>query len=330
MVFGRRRDDDMPHWQLPYRPVATEADIFHCFRLLLGRHPHREEWRGHAMQAGGNLDSVVAGYLGSLEFARRNLRTPDRTPEVTLAMLPEFRIYVAAADAAIGRHVREDNYEREVAAVFRRLLRPGMGVIDLGANIGYFSLLAATLVGAGGFVLAVEPNPRNASLLEASRRLNGFAQVTIAQVAAGPATGLLVLHTSHSNATTSDPPDDLAALLDAVTVPAVAVDSLLREGQRIDLVKADVEGAEYKALLGCAKTIARDRPVIVSEFSPDLMPGISGVTGPDYLQWLAAQNYRLAVIAPDGSLDAADDWPQVMAAYAAQDRDHIDIVAIPY
>lgn len=328
MLFQRRKSSNKP-WLLPYRPVATEADIFHCFRLLLGRHPHREEWRGHAMHAGEALDGVVASYLGSLEFACRRLLAQDHTAAVEVATLPDFRVFVAVADAAVGRHVRDDNYEPEVTAVVRRLLRPGMGVLDLGANIGYFTLLAAALVGPSGHVLAVEPNPANARLLEASRRLNGFTHVTVLQAAAGLETGLLVLHTAHSNGTTSDPPAAPEALLGATTVPCVPVDALLPAGRRIDLIKADVEGAEPKALRGCAGMILRDRPVIVSEFSPDLMPGISGVSGPEYLHWLIAQGYRLGVIEPDGCVTCAADAAAVMRAYAARSSDHIDILATP-
>lgn len=328
-MFFSRRDAGRAPWAQPYDAGASEADIFHCFRLLLGRHPNREEWRGHAARAGEPLEAVVAGYLRSLEFSRRNLLVQDRPSSVELARHAEFCIYVAADDPAVGRPVRAGTYEPEVSAVFRRVLRPGMGVIDIGANIGYFTMLSAALTGPEGFVLAIEPNPRNARLLAASRRANGFTQVVLSQTAAGPATGVLVLHAMDSNGTTSEPPDSPEALLAAETVACVRPEALLPPDRRIDLIKADVEGAEYKALLGCAGVIARDRPVIVSEFSPGLMPGISGVSGPDYLRWLIAQGYRLSVIEPDGALRDAEDWPTVMDAYEARGGDHIDIVATP-
>ncbi|MDQ2803103.1 MAG: FkbM family methyltransferase, partial [Pseudomonadota bacterium] len=228
-------------WLEPYPPDASLTDIFHCFRLILGRNPHAEEWTGHAMLAGTRLAPVVASYLRSLEFSHRGLLGPPAQGEIILTRLPEFQIYSAETDGAVGRHVRDNNYELDVTAVFRRLLRPGMAVLDIGANIGYFSMLAAALVGPHGHVLAIEPNPLNARLLEASRRINGFAQVTLMQVAAGAEPGLLVLHTSHSTGTTSDLADGLDAILSAETVPAIPPDRLV--SRRIDFIKIDVDGS---------------------------------------------------------------------------------------
>ena len=233
-------------------------------------------------------------------------------------------------DLDVGRHVQSNNYEPDVTLVFQRLLRPGMGVLDVGANIGYFSMLSASLVGPSGFVLAVEPNPENARMLEASRRLNGYEHVTIAQVAAGRSTGLLALHVAQSNGTTSNPSSNLEALLAARTVPCIAIDHLIPAGQQINLIKVDVEGAEYNALLGCSDLIARDRPVIISEFSPDMMPGISGVSGEEYLRWILARGYDIGVIRPDGTtLPPTREIGAIMAQYQARGRDHIDLLATP-
>lgn len=323
-------DTGIEPWSDPYRAEASTADILACFRLLLGRYPNAEEWPAHAMRAGEPLQEVVAAYTRSPEFARRGLLAREMLGEIILSDLPGFKIFTALHDAAVGKHVRADNYERDVSAVFRRVLRPGMGVVDIGANIGYFSMLSASIVGADGYVLALEPNPQNAKLLEASRKVNGFGHVSAVQVAASSATGLLVLHTSYSTGTTSDLADDLNAVLGADTVACMTVDSLLPGERRIDLIKIDIDGAEYKALLGCQRTIQRHRPVIVSEFAPGLLPGLSGVTGEEYLCWIGAQGYDVAVIEPDGSLAAmGQDWASVLAAYQMRGTDHIDILASP-
>ena len=297
--------------------------------MLLGRAPNREEWRGHAARAGEDLPGVVSSYLDSLEFARRGLMHADNLGGIELAQLDGFGIYTARGDAAVGDHVRQGSYEPEIEAVFRRLLRPGMGVIDLGANIGFFTMLSASLVGPSGWVLAMEPNRSNAKLLEASRRANGFAQVVVCQVAGGRAPGLLVLNASYSNGTTSPLPDDANALFGAEIVPCVRADSLVPDDRRIDLIKVDVEGAEYNALLGCTGVIARDRPRIVSEFSPNLMPGISGIGGPDYLRWLAGLGYAIRVVQLDGSVGPAAAVDQVMAEHEARGTDHLDLLAEP-
>ncbi len=334
-VFGKRAGTwfHRPQGAPSYDPHTTEEDVRACFRLLLGRAPNPSEWQGHTLRVGEPLPAVVASYLQSLEFSRRGLLRPDTVsgaPQVT--QLPDFRVYSLAGDAAVGQSVQENGYEPHVSAVFRRLLREGMGVLDIGANIGYFALLSAAIVGPSGHVLAIEPNPGNARLLEISRRANGFENIVIAQVAAGRETGLLVLHSSFSNGTTSPPPEDEAALLASITVPCIRPDDLLSGAHRIDVIKADVEGAEYNALLGCQAVIARDRPTIISEFSPEMMPGISGIDGPGFLRWLAGLGYRLAVIEPDGRTTEASETAfvaEIMAEYTRRRIDHIDIVATP-
>jgi FkbM family methyltransferase len=305
-----------------------------CFRLLLGREPNAEEWAGHSAQAGHELSGVVAGYVNSLEFARRGLLRMDVDDRPQIATWPGFRIYASPSDLQVGRHVLGGAYEAEVAAVFQQLLLPAMTVVDIGANIGFFTMLSAALTGPDGAVLAVEPNPANGRLIEASRRLNGFSQVTVAQVAAGRSVGVLALNTTHSNGTTSEPADDADQLLQARTVPCMPVDVLVEatwgRARRVDLIKVDVEGAEYNALLGAQGTLLRDRPVIISEFSPTFMPGISGIDGPGYLAWLFGLGYAVAVIEPAGSPVAmGQDGAAVMAAFEARQVDHIDIMATP-
>ena len=321
---------DDPSIEFPsYDDRATQADILACFRLILGRNPNKEEWPGHSSRAGEALPAVVASYVNSLEFVRRRLQDPAAgvaAPEV--AELEGFRILASPDDLAVGRAVLSGRYEPEVVAVFRDVLRPGMNVIDIGANIGFFTMLAATLVGPSGSVLAVEPNPRNARMAEASRRLNGFGNVVVLQAAAGRGAGLLAINTSFSNGTTSAIEDDF--VLGADTVACVAVEQMVPPGRRIDLIKLDVEGAEYNALLGCEALIRRDRPVLAFEFGPGQLPGISGVTGEHLLRWVIGLDYRLEVIQFDGpTRPVGRDWPAVMREFEARGRDHIDIVARP-
>ncbi|WP_458094221.1 FkbM family methyltransferase [Roseomonas sp. WA12] len=317
-------------WTIPYDGRASLDDIFHCFRLLLGRHPNQEEWPGHSSRVGEPLEAVVGSYVNSLEFARRALSEADASANYAIAEGEGFRLFASPSDAAVGRHVLAGEYENEVVAVFRSVLRPGMGVLDIGANIGYFSMLSAMLVGPSGRVFAVEPNPGNARMIEASRVLNGFGQVTVLQAGAGRAVGLLALNTSHSNGTTSTLEARSASILEARTVACLPLDSVVPIADSIDLIKIDVEGAEYNALFGCRTIIQRHRPVIISEFSPGLMAGISGISGEGYLNWLSDLGYDLFSIEPDGSLSAANGDPEViMATYRRRGTDHIDIVARP-
>ena len=315
-------------WEIPQSPVTGE-DIFFCFRLLLGRPPNHEEWGGHFAQRGTDLDALVRSYMTSFEFSKRTdtllgNRSNDR---VSLATSTRFSIYVQEADAAISEHVKRDAYEPNVTAIFLDRLRPGMHVLDIGANIGWYTMLSASLVGPSGSVTAIEPNPDSAKLLEASRRANSFDNVIVLQVAAGREPGLLVLHGSYGDAMTLATPDDAAALTNATTVPSFRVDDLIPREKKIDLVKIDVQGAEYNAVLGASELIKRWHPTIVSEFSPSMMPGISGVDGGEYLRFLLGFGYKIAVIEGDGTLrECGTDAASVMNAYTSRGVDHIDII----
>ena len=314
-----------------YDATATAQDIFYCFRLLLGRNPNPEEWPGHSSRAGEDLENVVSSYVTSREFADRRLLNKTYQDKVELVQFPSFSLFASIDDLAVGNHVLIGrSYDPRVAAVLSRRVRPGMAVLDIGANIGYMTMLLASLVARSGLVVAIEPNPENIKLLEASRRVNGFDQVLVIQAAAGRQTGLLVLNVSYSNGTTTELPSDSDAIFALRPVPCFALDAILPKARPFNLIKIDTEGAELNALIGLSETIDRDRPVIVSEFSPAALPGISRCTGPEYLRFLIARGYRIGVIEKDGAETSfGEDVDGVMGAYSRSGIDHIDIIANP-
>jgi hypothetical protein len=135
------------------------------------------------------------------------------------------------------------------------------------------------------------------------------------------------LHGTFGDAMTSAAPDDAAALINSMTVPSFRLDDLIPPNKNIDLVKIDVEGAEYNALLGATELIQRCHPTMVSEFSPNTMPGISGVDGRQYLRFLLDFGYKVAVIEDGGSLkECGTDPEKVMDAFTRSGVDHIDLL----
>ena len=317
-------------WEVPYTDQTSPEDIYYCFRLILGRSPNQEEWKGHSAHAWNTrLDDVVMSYVNSLEFARRKNEMASRNWDEDLfqKQFPGFSIYVRDSDAAVGRAVRSGVYEPHVTAVFQKHLKPGMHVLDIGANIGYFSMLSASLVTRTGSVMAIEPNAENVKLVELSRRANGFEQVTVVQAAAGRELGLLVLNTAYSNGTTAALSDDAAQLADATTVACLRLDDVVPADRQIGFIKIDVEGAEYNALLGASALIKRSHPVIASEFSPGLLRGISGVSAREYLQFVLDFGYHVSVIEPNGAVtQCGKDTDRVLRAYESCGGDHIDIL----
>lgn len=109
-------------------------------------------------------------------------------------VLGRYKFLVEATDLTLAPHLVLDGYwEWWTTGFLARNLRRGESVVDAGACTGYFSLLAADLIGTGGRVLAIEPNPASAELLRRNAALNGFGErVTVEEVALAPADNRLV------------------------------------------------------------------------------------------------------------------------------------------
>src|SRR5215471_11210050 len=275
-IFGRSKR--RKPWDIDFPSKATEDDVIACFRLLLGRKPAEQEWGGHIWKIGEELGSVVRSYLNSQEFAKRGLMEAE-VGQWQLVTMPTFKMYVSPQDKSIGKTILyKQEYEPPVTRLFKKHLKPGMGVLDLGANIGYFSLLAASLVGPTGFVQSWEPSPANVRALSASRAVNGFDNIDVVQAAAAEKNGLLQYFRNSINGSVAGVkqanPDDLFS---ADTVMGLRVDDFISPQTDIGFVKIDVEGYEFKAITGAQKTIERCRPIIVSEFGPPSLQDSSGV-----------------------------------------------------
>ena len=179
-------------------------------------------------------------------------------------------------DDALGRVLAISGvWEPNVTAAFRRLLGPGDVCLDVGAHIGYFTLLASRLVGPDGHVYAFEPSPRNYRALCANLARNGVENVTALQLAAGSSGGTAVLHegpgTNTGRATLNPITAELGRQRDQVVVEVtpvlarVATDELAR----VRVVKIDVEGSEIDVLRSLAALLELGRTLAVFfEFTP--------------------------------------------------------------
>jgi FkbM family methyltransferase len=282
---------------------ADETDLAYCYRLILGRSPDPDGWRHYrSLIARGDLSvqQLVLSFLSSEEYRQRDLTQGGS--EVTLARIGELELYVPAGDAAIGsRMLRRGAYQPHLTGLLRKVLAPGMTFVDVGANIGYFSLLAARLVGETGAVVAIEPGERNGVLLHGSVVRNRLRNVTLHPYAVSDRRETLVYLPQGSNGTVAGLAGAGEVPPGARLVPATTLDDLVAGLDRVDVVKIDVEGAEGRVLRGAAATVARHRPLVVSEFSPLLLEAVSGVAGDAYLSHLLERGYELSVVDPDGA-----------------------------
>jgi len=314
----------------PSGAAATEEDVRYCYRLLLEREPDPAgfaSWRRLLAEQSLSLREVVEGFLQSPE--RLALEASRMEPE--RVDLGEFRIWVRRADPQVGLSIARDRqYEPHLTRRLRALLGPGAVFVDIGANIGFFTLLAAARVGPKGRVHAFEARADNLALLRRSVEDNGFTNVEVHQCAVSDRAGSLAFFASgtwYSNGRIVG--DDEPGSERLPRVPAVTLDEALAEAPRVDVVKMDIEGAEARALAGMRRLLQRHRPVLLTEFSPDLLRISSGVEPPAYLAALA-EAHRLFVLPAEGGEPRGPLAPaEVLAAQAAAGGTHLDLMAVP-
>ncbi len=167
--------------------------------------------------------------------------------------------------------------------LLEKLVRPGMTVVDIGANIGIYTLLFARWVGPGGRVLAFEPDPDNFALLQKNIRQNGYGNVTVYPFAVSNRIGTSKLFVSNINRGDNRlrPFRDQDTILEIkiTTLDAVTADV----SGPVDLVKMDIQGGEYEVLEGMTRTLKRNPQIVfVTEFDPQFLREF-GHSGEDFL-----------------------------------------------
>ena len=175
-------------------------------------------------------------------------------------------------------------------------LKPGDVFVDVGAHVGYFTLLAARRVAGIGTVLSIEPNPLALEQLRQNVERSGLRNVRIADTACGDTDHAvrLYLHTESNSSMASLSAVNAAAGAE-VDVKCTTLDSLCQQHQlaRVDLVKIDVEGAELSVLRGMERILRGMRPVIVLELEPRLLNSF-GATRESVHAFFAEYEYRVS------------------------------------
>ncbi len=252
-------------------------------------------------------------------------------PEKCRAMAPRLMslrgepLFFADPRTPLGWHVLFfGTYEPELRSFLNSFLQPGYVAIDVGANVGWHTLLMAMKVGRNGRIVAFEPNPSVRKALIRHLELNRFSQVRVLPYA---------LSDEESRVKFFGPPADDPGNGDGfivhdpssvsgslIEVEARALDRLLPnlDIERLDFVKMDIEGFEYRALLGMAATIEQFGPVITFEFNASYLDRCEAT--PETLGKLIAKHgYQTFVIGRSGLMNCSyTSWPACC-----------DVIAIP-
>ncbi len=210
------------------------------------------------------LESLASSNPSSLKYrlASAGLRQRDVAVRNGVAKGLKFNPGESCPELALG------TYEVPIQNIFAQHLQAGDVFYDIGANVGFFSIIAAKLVGNTGKIYAFEPGEGNANSIRHNARLNDFNQIEVIEKAVSNTSGegqlLLAKYSGGHALTTADAPPDLAG---EITIDLVSIDDLIAQNRITppNFVKVDVEGAELDVLKGMSETIKTYQPTIIYE-----------------------------------------------------------------
>ncbi|VVM06958.1 hypothetical protein MAMC_01375 [Methylacidimicrobium cyclopophantes] len=175
-----------------------------------------------------------------------------------------------------------------------RAIRPGMRFWDVGANIGFYSVLAGRLVGPEGRVLSIEPDPENAERLCAAVERNGLRNVEVVRAALASREGTMALERRGAMSRLRESNEKTAGA-EAISVAVFRLEKLAERFGAPDVVKIDVEGAEIEVLRGVGPLIRERKPVFLVEFHSEELLGEARKLFADYaLDRIDQDHWRLA------------------------------------
>jgi FkbM family methyltransferase len=200
-------------------------------------------------------------------------------------------------DLVSRRILETGEWEAESVQAVAGHLSPGATFVDVGAHIGYYSLKAASMVGPNGHVISIEPNPQTLPMLRGNIEASDARAVSVWPVACAESESTLQLYaaprsnTGESSLSKENASQDGPATA-SYSVRARPLDAIVKEAKldRVDVIKIDVEGAEFEVLKGAAQTLDDYRPVLIIEMVPNQLKAM-GTSVDEVTQFLASHGY---------------------------------------
>lgn len=270
-------------------------------------------WLAEWIAAPARLGPYPAWQLGSGELppngfwvrVRRKLWPSLKTP-VLIPWLDDLRVYVYPRNEISRAVFLTGYYEPNEFYMLNTILKPGMTFLDVGANMGLYTLFAARKVTERGVVLAIEPSSREFQRLKKNVEANSLRNVRLLQVAVAnwqSEADLLIAMQERSGHNTLGTFGYNTQLESKEHVQVERLDDVIRrEGlTRLDVVKMDIEGAELLALQGAAQTLTRFRPIVLLELS-DRSLQHQGCNSGQVWEFLSQRAYRIYAFDKDTGL----------------------------
>jgi len=220
------------------------------------------------------------------------------------------KLYVDTRDLSLAPHILLDGcWESWITDFFRSVIKPGMNVLDIGANIGWYSIIAADLIGPQGRLTSFEANPSIADILYRNIMVNGYgdrATVVAKAVYSENRTLEFKVFKRYIGSSSLYAMDETATAFNdtirVISVDSVSLDHFLPAGTRIDFIRMDAEGAEPFILQGAKRVLAENRDVqIIMEFVPSII-NVSYGSAETFVHEVIQMGFRVFRIGFDSSL----------------------------
>jgi FkbM family methyltransferase len=271
------------------------------------------------------MDAYMADLLLRHAGTQRAIRPPVLAgTDVLVVQMDDMVLAVPRKDWVVAAYYAfSGNPERGLTLCLQSILSPGMVAVDVGANIGVYTVCAARAVGNGGTVYSFEPDPETFHTLRQNVRANGLKNVELRPFALSDRSGEVPLYRIEGLSTWNNL---FAGDADGAAVPvqAVTLDEAIPKTVRVDLIKMDAEGAEPFIWRGMKRLLA-DNPQlrIVLEFAPGHLLR-AGASPKNFLRDIAGagfaasridektgarQTFQLADLAPDATVNLLLERP---------------------
>ena len=167
------------------------------------------------------------------------------------------KMYLNLNDLGLSKHLFFYGIrEPECTKIMQKILKKGMNIVDIGANIGYYALMEAKEVGKRGKIYAIEPFPPNFELLKKNIELNGYKNIEIFNIAISDKPGKAKMYISDKHNLCNMMESNISEFIE---VPTITLDDFLKNKKMPDLIRMDIEGFEYYAIDGMEKTLKKCR-----------------------------------------------------------------------
>jgi FkbM family methyltransferase len=211
-------------------------------------------------------------------------------------------------------------YESAETEIVRREIKKGDMVLDIGANIGYYTLIFAELVGENGKVFAFEPDPDNFALLNKNVQINNYHNVVLIKKGVSDKNGMAKLYLSEKN----KGDHRIYDLFDGrkfVEIETIQLDDYFRDyKEKIDFIKVDIQGAEVSAFHGMRNILEKNQNVkILTEFWPEGIRN-SGANPEEYLQFFTERGFKMYDIGGKMEKIKSIGVPELLETYTHGDQ----------